>query len=481
MTLCVLAGSIGIASTNSLGVMQNSEDPYPAGYRSVDLYSGSNQIDAAPATGAASYTPDLRPGYVILAYTGPLAAPGNDSLLLGRRGWWRDRTDDGFEMGSNETQLSVVIPAVPGNGTTTANNGIVDAVDMLLAMLEQGYDLGFRRFIINRPAGFHEDLPADLTNACWWSLDEDLRESLEDDSSTAGSAGGLAWWIANRTDATVGIYVGFRTGDPWSAFHSEDPLDADRRADAVTMYRNVKPWVELGVTEFVFDHVGGIVDAAASDFGAEIRSDSLHRLRAHSEFSGLYISGEHPVMSKDPDGGGGYEPSGILDTSRVEDNPWYVAVERLETSSVDEDRQWDISAISGEINVGFSYYQPDPKRDFDRYDIADFTKRGFTPWVWGAARIDIWDESMEMIRWVYYDDVTNPTLEPDCLADLDLDGDIDVNDFLIVQNNASSPPAVIYAWDGDLNLDGVINVADITLWQSIATAAGFSGTPVNCP
>ncbi|MCG8407530.1 MAG: hypothetical protein MI923_20225 [Phycisphaerales bacterium] len=491
IALCALAGSLGIVGVSlsgANGLMLDDQDPpfdpYPAGYRAIDLYTGTHKIDKAPENGATGYTPDLRPGYVILSFTGS----DNDPLSLGRRGWWRDRTDNGFEMGNNNVPLNVAIPPVPGNWTTTADNGIVDAVDMLLALLEQGYNLGFRRFIIDRPAGFHEELPADLTNACWWSLDEQLRASLQDDSTNDGSAGGLAWWIANRQHATVGIYVGFRTGDPWSAFHSEDPLDADRRDDAVTMYRNINPWAELGVTEFVFDHVGGIVRPNEGNYDPEIRSDSLHRLRAHPAFDELYISGEAPVMTKISsgiDGANNYEPSGDLDELRVANHPWVIAVERLETHSVDKDRTWDISSITGEINVGFSYYEdpddPDPRRIFDRDDIANFLERGFTPWVWGAARIDIWDESMEMIRWVYYDDLTAPTLRP-CLADLNMDGIIDDDDGLTVVNNRYNPPKHPRAWHGDLDLDGDIDDDDVVLWQSIAESAGYQyGMPVSCP
>lgn len=429
-------------------------------------------VRAAPARGADSYESDRRPGYVVLAFEG---FSDENPDPLGRRGWWRDRTDNGFEMGQRGNQLTVRIPPVRGNGATTANNGIVDSVDMLLALLEEGYEKGYRRFIINRPAGFNRQLARgirDLPNASWWAMDEALQDSLAADGSSAGKAGGLAWWIRSRPDATVGIYVGFRAGDPGSTLHEGRTLDADRQEDVDAVFTNLLPWAEVGVTEFWFDNVGGITQ---NEEGLGKQAATVWRLNAHPDLPrGVRMGGEHAIVTKlfESDRRTARQ-TGRLDEESAKLIPWFFEFQRIDFRGLDASRAWDLRGKGIEINVGFD--QPGDRRAFTRDDIANYVDRGFTAWGWGASRIGIADEAVEMIRWVYFNHPTAPTLTPACPADIDMNGVIDARDRAIIEQAIRNPPDVVRPWNGDFDRSGFVDRRDLEHWDRVAAEAGYRG------
>lgn len=485
-----------------------SETPiYPSGYTDLDMYIGVGEAETMAELGNPAfpvYDPNHDFGYVILTFEGFTTNANNDQydpLQLGRRGWWRDRTDDGLEMSRNGNPISgSVIPLSVHSdfAGTTDGNGIVDAVDMLIALLEEGYDRGFRRFIINRPAGFDYlhttgNGKSDLPNAGWWSLDAELREDLADTTDSTSNSGGLAWWIAeknlNTSDPiTVGVYIGFQYGDPWSTLHSSDPLNADFLSHVWAMYRNIKPWEDIGVTEFIFDHVGGLTNPSVPDGDPEARSDSLYRLWNHQAFANVHIIGEHPVCTKIFNGGDA-EPSGDLDEYRVINNPFVIDAYRLNFNSIDANREWDLSSYpTAELNVFYDYHPTENygARVYTQEEIIDDIARGFTPWAWGASRLYVddpdnnpstpnpittYDPSVDLIRWIWYDDgkPLDFSDKPWFLADLNGDGEVTLDEGQTVYNNSQSLPITFpRAWEGDLDLDGDIDCDDVQLWISKA-------------
>lgn len=507
-----------LGQTTSDAFIDGSATPiFPLEYQAFDMIAN---VRAAPTLAGLSnptpiYDRDERFCYVILPFEGFIDDPSTlhpyDPLDLGRRGWWRDRDDDGYEMARSGSSINTQFIPASTNSVfgTTENNGVVDAVDMLIALLEQGYDRGFRRFIINRPAGFdtilanglytiegEELIPAigDLPNAAWWSLDSQLRASLADTTDDASGGGGLAWWIAKKNEnasdpITVGVYIGFQYGDCWSSIHSGDWLDADKLSHVWAMYRNIKPWQEIGVTEFVFDHVGGVTNSAIPGDGPEDRSDSFFRLRNHPAFSGLHIIGEHPVVTKLFDNTTGNPfPSGDLDETRIENNPFVIDALRLYTNSIDAGKSWNIVNQPGELNVFYDYHPTADggQRAYTQDQILFDMERGFTPWAWGASRLSVYDPSVDLLRWIMLDQgniLLNLSDKPWFLADINADGIVDDSDGCIVYTNiteyANGNLVDFHVWDGDLDFDGDIDSNDFSIWLSTANLypnfAGWAG------
>lgn len=444
--------------------------------RNGSFSSGGSSFQPAPQEGR-NLEPDRRPGYVILAFEGFGVNPDP----LGRRGWWRDKSDNGFELGQRGNQTTRRVPAVPGNGPSSSNNGIVDSVDMLVALLEEGYQKGFRRFIIDRPAGFSIELRdgiRDLPNASWYTFDPSVQRSLSERSNSNGSAGGLAWWIENHPGVTVGIYVGSRAGPIDSVIHDGRILDASRQEDVETVIKNIRPWAKIGVTEFWFDHVGGVTQNVPN---LTQNVETIWRMNAHPQMPpGIRIGGEHGLVTKRFLGGGNVARSGDIDYQYAAMAPVYFEFDRIDYPGIDADRTWTPGDYNAEVNIGFDFNPT--RRQFDRDDIAGFVDRGFTAWAWGASRPGTADESVEMLRWVYYDDVENPTLKPACLADLNMDGTINAADRSIIIASMNSPRDIVRSWHGDLNLSGRVDSADLALWDQLAADAGYTSMQgARCP
>lgn len=153
-------------------------------------------------------TPDRRPVYAI----GLGSAGGCGTSVYSQRPDWHDVGDDDGEYPAactggtlNSTNIqSTQAWWTGGSGAPepdwdSMGNGVDDTLDWLLWRLDTAYAQGWRRFVLHKPAGVISEnwVPSSF----WWTLDETRRDGLIDD---------LGDWIDSHTDATVGVYGGFK-------------------------------------------------------------------------------------------------------------------------------------------------------------------------------------------------------------------------------------------------------------------------------
>jgi hypothetical protein len=416
-------------------------------------------ISVAPRPGfdyphPSDLVPDRRPVIKVGMFGGTCAFPPH-----GLPAWWVDLNDlDG--------------------------NGIVDSVDTFLQRLDGAYEKGWRRMVIQLPAGSYPGL---MASSQWWTMPQEKRDSL---------TVALPAWLADHPDATLGAYMGFMIADPCLLCMqgcyvctlcdgggepcglcpecsgipaAQYPLTTNAQ-DMCVVYQNVEPWIDAGFYEIWFDYSGGTDPN---------RWQAMLRLAGNPDYAGRVKFGSEPIIVEHQ-GGGVHEP--VMD-----------AVERLAFTSHRRyyeisgagapPEAWTFDPATTEVQVIFpndafcvDQVPGDGNPCTDCPDwcdgvpdppaidvIYDYVQRGYVP----RARSDM---PAELMRRIF--DMNAETIP--CPMDLDGDGDVDGDDAdRAALNIGMTTGATLY--HGDVDFDDDVDVIDYFL------IVGQPGFPGPCP
>lgn len=315
----------------------------------------------------APYEPDERPVYVIQAFHGMTCGGGSYAPCdpHGRSAWWVDgpeTTGDSYAVYSDDGRIpSFCCEGVSGgwHDAGRAGDGVPDRLEELIFRLNEAYENGYRRIVLNRPAG-QEPPPA----GSFWTLEAETRSYL--------------WrvkeWITNRPDVDVGLYAGFQLYDP--CVRPDPPgtgtwIPITNNADDMChVYQNVRPWADHGLTQIWMD--------ASSKPN---RREQLWSLAGSPNYTGVIrISGEAVPNT------GVYPNDPII--WMVQDVPWLAHTDFLRprvapaapprSGPVGPFPQWNLSSIEPrEVGVGLDPVATDNCRIVSRY-----VAWGYIPWGW---------------------------------------------------------------------------------------------------
>jgi hypothetical protein len=340
------------------------------------------------------FTPDRRPVKVINLFGGHW-----DHNVSGNVPWWVDEVlaaprfvechaanwlDDGClpERGAARCRFTDAF----------AHNGLPDPIDELLRRLDEEYAAGWRRIVLNRPAGQYqgvddvfspsrEILPASQ----FWPMPKWKREGVKRHLRS--------WVDAHRStlpadDVSVGIYVGFRITEPCelSSLGRRVP-DPTRRADMCVVHQNLQPWLQAGIREVWFD---ASARSLATDPPAPLAPQSLLQLAQSPDYRERVRIGGEAIPAVVMDGKENPDPDRIARAPFMALQRFYESnpCPRPSGAVCRPGKDWTVPMTS-EVGVGF---QRDPTLTFEI--VEGYVSRGFVPWAWtepGAApEIDEW-------------------------------------------------------------------------------------------
>lgn len=374
-------------------------------------------------------------------------------------------------------------------------NGVPDAFDWLLGELNRAYDEGWRRFILWSPTGnWHNGTAAQnfIPSSQWWTMPEWMKQAY---ITHVGA------WITNHSDATVGIYIGWRLHEPCDLRNDPDLAEDEgvieaylpsckSDLDATRMAQNLVPWIDdVGITEVWFD---GIDPWDAEDFICFTDS---------GKYSGVQL-GMEPAPFDHTTGGtcGEQSPlSGVMDRARYMSSLYYYeepcvgGVTRLSrginpaTTSL-----WDFSASTGSTEIHVEFDQQwfsltdTPQQIFNK--AKAYHAKGFMIWSGAHLKADGLGNCVDMgitdaakrIYWPgAWGGVTLLDLNLRCPYDLDMDDDVDNADLAIVTGNVSMATGR-RLMDGDVDGDGVVTSIDVGL-VSMNVPSSCPSATVSCP
>jgi hypothetical protein len=190
---------------------------------------GCDDSKIAPLYDAGPFQPDPRPVAILQLWGG--SYPCGDT---GNVAWY---TDQAFPNNSlceptNTRALFEDDGCIRVGCSTNAaqynsnwdGDGELDVWNKMETELEEIYDAGFRRIILNRPAGRYQfDSPTGKDfppSSQFWTLEEEHPDVWP----IVQHNGPLTTWVVQKGDVSVGIYAGYRIHDPcdlngWSAGH----------------------------------------------------------------------------------------------------------------------------------------------------------------------------------------------------------------------------------------------------------------------
>lgn len=184
-------------------------------------------VDTGTFDAPTSFDVDRRPGVVLQLSNGS----ANEYQMAT---WWYD--------GDYET------PCEYTDGNTNCKP---DVVEELLERMEDCYQMGFRRIMLRGPAGNeHEGVGHLFDSSQWWNMPAWRRHAFETM---------VADWIEEKAieedPVSVAIYGGYRPADPCShgMYETSNP-DTTDSGDMCVMYRNIKPWIDVGIAEYWMDN-----------------------------------------------------------------------------------------------------------------------------------------------------------------------------------------------------------------------------------
>ena len=160
-----------------------------------------------------------------------------------------------------------------------------DGVNWLKDELSAGYATGYRRFMLNLPAG-HPPGQRLMPSSQWLTMSEERREQLLDM---------LPQWKADHPDTEISVYMGFPLSDPTSLWmpSSREAQTPSILDDWRWFQDNLQGWTKCGVTEFGFDyaanprHVASFVKVARvlAIAGIKCIGEAIPRVEVHNGFA----------------------------------------------------------------------------------------------------------------------------------------------------------------------------------------------------
>lgn len=427
--LCALAGTtiaLGAAAVTQAQTCVSPTDP-----------STVEAFDPGDPWTINTWTPDRRPVYRLRLYNGSYSTDD-----FGVTSWW----------------------AVAETVDNDSNN-VPDAIDNLLDRLDTAYDLGYRRIMLNLPAG-HIQNQSKFMMAQYWTMPEWKRDWLESEIPT---------WLASKSEAVdLGVFVGSRitdidTGclntplnlcDSGSDFHQYTPCqaltdnlnlrypDEEVDDDVALMSDQIGPWFsDVGLTSLWFDNVSSVPEEFTRLVNSPEFKDGSGNFvaRMGGEAFPFYTSSSQRFPDNTAITSSEF-PSG---STLLNVLPW-MALDRFlmfnrdmtDTLPTVDHEETEIGIIMQQFYNGLS--DDDERTDF----IKNLAHAGYVVWA------DASGSSGSLVAHAY--GLTNT-----CKADLDEDGDVDGADQSILMGNWNQEPAL---WiDGDLSGDGAVDGADLGL------------------
>ncbi|MCK6476835.1 MAG: hypothetical protein L6Q35_08395 [Phycisphaerales bacterium] len=404
---------------------------------------------------------NLRPGG---SYYCSLTEGGN---YRGLQDWWYDQDDD---------------PEYDGAGTLVFTN--------LETRLTHAYNAGFRRIILNLPAGMVRN--QNMASAQWWSMPQWKREGL---------ACVIQNWLASKPDTQFEVYGAFQINDHGSLCMSDnnayteptiqagagcvsegDPTEgwmyypcgganiayspsAFVHSDVCEFHTNHQPWQYLGITRCWLDWSA---PAANWSFFREFPYCPLY-----APGSGHHFLGAEAIPITD-DGAPPYP----LDMARVAHVPAIAFHGSISVSN--SDKAWDVSSVAGSTELMVVVEHTGDNATYfnvqHMFGVLAWTQRGFVlagqgPFYPSDECEEITANTLtELFKRVY-------DFGPlDDARDFNGDGcvnQLDVDDFAAAYNLYKLKSGCNWA-HGDVNQDNVVNPQD----QLVFNYRRLSANPV---
>jgi hypothetical protein len=360
-------------------------------------------------------------------------------------------------------------------GTTPRDqnhNGIPDVFDRLLQYLDE-YELGgWRRVMLMLPAGLAQG--QEMSSSHWWSMPAWKQE---------GFRRHIAPWIAARPHMDVGLYLNITMADPFSICQgpneytqvtgvtpesinyccpcaggrvwmypcagAEDSRTPDPRnkADVCLFDRNIRPWMDLGLTFAFFDA------AAVSS-----RIPSLIEFSNSPAYAGRFRMGGEtiPWLSHQ-----NYHPTWV---NRC---PWFATSAVLDVQDppvrIDGGSRWRFDPATTEIAMA-------PYRETTLDEMWDWADRGYVLFLYNLG-----GQGDEYVKRVYSMGTINNG------GDFDGSGFVDGDDFDAFYRSALSYLGRTdreFNWvHGDVNGDKLVTTEDFDRFFAMWDAGG-SGNPI---
>lgn len=350
----------------------------------VPFGCGAAALGPYPLPPPWGFSPDRRPVKLINVFGGDW-----EHNVTGNARWWvdemfprnahpdcdeRDHLDDGC------------LPQSPRYTARFDGNGIPDPIDELLSRLDEHHARGWRRFVINRPAGQYqgpgtgavyasrEILPASQ----YWTMPRWKREALDVH---------LRRWIDSKrstglNDISVGIYVGFRIGEEVCELSSLGRWvpDLTRRLDVCAVHQNLQPWVNMGIREVWFDATAGNI--RGEPVLPSLPPKTMLWLSQSPNYRGIVRIGGEALPLEAP--GGVYEQPNMYFISRAPFMATWSFYKGRPCSNPGrpcrDPTRWSVP-VNSEVGIAFQF------RDFPTPAIVqDYVDRGFVPWHWSERR-----------------------------------------------------------------------------------------------
>jgi len=433
-----------------------------------------SKLDWTNAIGT-DFVADRRPGYIITLHNGEACSE------YGLVPYWNDCDNDGCAMWF-WTACSCQ-SANCEDGWDETSPAIPDAIDNLLWRLEAAYDAGFRRIMLNRPAG---SVGNTVSMSQWWTIPEWKRDWLV-------SNDGLKGWICNHTDCDVGIYIGYtfknmegdNDGDPCTLELGENTVDPDNANpnEMEIVKQNLQPWIDIGIKFVCFDYTAG-ADQLITGCGTTVFADSITEhmlaLQQSPDYLGIlkFMGEQYPA-----DLFGCPSPTHYIpDAALIEEGAYFSSVGGWNGfAGINPNNAgtfingWDFSADN--VEAGMVFGMESPISGWGAITIESIQRlkdMGYTPWVYETIKFHNCDalHVNEFIYRVYdFGDV--------CRADFNGDGCVNSTDV-----SAFNAQYAIYAgigttfWEGDVNGNNVINSTDASDFVNAYLAVNGSNSAV---
>jgi hypothetical protein len=373
------------------------------------------------------FIPDRRPVAVVAPYNGSYS----DTNPFGWVGWFRDPETCGPE---------------------------------LVQRLEDAWDAGFRRIVLNRPGGILQDNDM-VQMSMFWYLEQERRQAYSVH---------MRDWIAEKRlidpDLEVGIFLGSRHNSPCTPCLEptgvlsansdcmDDPnympgwqgrLDAATRQSAEWTYQNTAPYLNNGVNALWFDSAS----LRGNTTGVISMRESILALQHNPDYAGVRIGGEAV-------------PEGVIENGQWAPNPAvlqapWIALHRFFIQDSRAGEVYDPATTE----VGVAFMKPDVNPVYDIRDMADFRDRGYVLWSWRAFSFEMMQRLHDGENNEFYDAV----IREGTLADFNADEVVNQRDLLDFLERVTSPepPVRPAIWDGDVNNDDRRDFADIVYFLTM--------------